>query len=271
MSRVFAGPLDWIVAALAACVLLATGCPKLAGSRFAATDELEDVEKKILAAWDNHKSATANVRIVVHDFHPRRGFLDYEAKGTAMLLKHEGKTLARMDWKYDQVVFADGTAEPRDRWITMVADGQYVYVLEAHAKPTPAKSVQKRPDWTRDEACPDPRRVLRFIRDAGNATLLPEQIIDGKKVYVISVRWEKKGSLSLYYFLHDDGAVVRTEEFLSDSKSTGVPGRWIRHEYKDIKFDADIDPGLFVFEPPEGIEVIDMTDDRKRPSGEKQP
>jgi outer membrane lipoprotein-sorting protein len=100
---------------------------------------------------------------------------------------------------------------------------------------------------------------LGFIRDAEKVTVLPEQTIDGKRVYVISVQCKRKGSLFLYYFLQDDGAVIKTEEYLSDSKTTGVPGRWIRHEYKNIKFDIDIDPECFVFEPPEGVEVIDMT------------
>jgi hypothetical protein len=88
--------------------------------------------------------------------------------------------------------------------------------------------------------------------------VLPEQTIDGQKVWVIEgMRHEPDRHTgvvrTVVYFLQDSGALRRLEHY------DAANARCETYDYTDFQYDVELDPQGFVFNPPPGAHVIDRT------------
>ena len=228
-----------------------------------AADDLDTVTKKILTAWDKHKSMRAKFVAITHD-KTQSGFLDYKGDGTCELLKQGDKTLVRLEYTMHTLEYPDGRKEKDDRRNTYISDGKHVYTVTIDRS---WKQAFKYAEWPRLSLhqWSDVRAVLAMLRESETATILPEQTVRGRKAHVIGLA-SKAGEppTLVYYFDQEEGAILRSVKKFRD-------GRWLSASYSDFKFDVPLSTERFTFKPPRGVNVIDRTGEPKESSSEKKP
>jgi len=217
----------------------------------AVADELATVEKKLTAAWKKHKSMTAEFTMVTKMEQP--GFvMESKTEGTQEVMKKGDQLLFRLELATSTVQKVGDQETKSEQKVTMVSDGTYAYTLsEMMGQKTVVKTKVD------PQSVGDPQAMFKFLRKDHTLKLLPEETIDGKKVFVIEATPKQAQpmapSKSVYYFLQDDGALVK----LVASDQAGKPMTTMT--YTDVKSDVKIDPQRFVFKAPEGVQVIDQT------------
>ncbi len=216
-------------------------------SSTAAAEDLKTVKEKIMAGWDKHRSITAKVKLVAEATGSRAH--KSKGEGTYQVLKQGEKTLFRTDHEIVMVVKAGGREMKMVQKATKIMDGQYTYSLVEAMRGTAATKAKATP---RDRT--DPNSMFKQLDKAYTLKLLPEERVDGQQVYVIeaTAKKKRKGSFTkgIYYF-RKDGILVKQTAQMDESKMTTT--------FTDIKLNGKIDPGRFVFKPPPGVEVRDMT------------
>lgn len=212
-------------------------------------DELEKAEKKLTAAWKKHKSVTATVTMVSRTEH-EAAVVEAKSEGTYEAVRKRDQLLYRMDVT-NTVVQKVGASETKtEQRITMINDGKYVHELIETVGPKIATKSKVEPHHATD-----PASTFALLRKDHSLKLLPEEAIDGQKVYVIEATPKQPGPVSkmVFYFLQEHGVLVK----------------WVAHDqaakpmltrtFSDFKFDVKIDHKRFVFQAPPGVRVIDQT------------
>lgn len=216
----------------------------------AADDELETVEKKIIAAWQKHKSMTADAKLVGR-MNMGGAAAVVQGQGTYEVVKKGEATLLRMECTNQTVTTIGDQQHAIEQQIIMINDGKYIYSLidamgqkvAVKAKVDPQRSIE-------------PKALFDALHKDFELKLLPEETIDGKKVYVIEGTLREKGALPVSKMLccfRHDGVLVK-------QITHGVDGQPMQTTtFRNIRLDVELDPQRFVFRPPEGVQVMDMT------------
>jgi outer membrane lipoprotein-sorting protein len=245
-------------------------CPLLSILPLAAlpvSDELEGVEKKIYAAWERHRSYTAELELYSRHILPG-AVSEGRAHGRLELSREEQRVCYRIEMDSEIAAHeAESTARLGQHTVTVV-DGQYEYVMQ-NIMGQRVLAVKKEISRT---ISPVPREIFARLRAECELKLLPETTVDGQKAYVIEAV-KKAGSASasqpatrragpagppemvrfVVYFAQETGVFLRTEEFSEDGGSM----QWMA--YRNFRFDVPIDPGRFVLELPPGASFTDLT------------
>jgi outer membrane lipoprotein-sorting protein len=214
-------------------------------------DDLDDVEKKLTAAWKKHKSVTGNVASTMR-MEQGPAVVSSQAEGTFEGLRKGEKYLHRMDLTNTVTQTVSGTEKKMEQKITMINDGQYVHsLIDASGTKLATKAKPGlQHAW-------DPALMFETMKEDYQLKLMPEESLDGEKVYVIEATPKKAGQLPLskmvFYFQQEQGALAKTV-------AHGLAGEPLQTTtFTDLKFDVKIDPKRFVFEAPPGVQVIDQT------------
>lgn len=222
------------------------------GALAQAEDDLETVEQKIVDAWRQHKSLTAKMtvssRIAIGET-----TIEGAGEGTYEFLKHGGKFLTRLELNSTTVQKMDTEEHRLDEHMLAVSDGDVSHTLVAVAGGE-ARVVKSK---VSPQQMGDPRMLLAQLRRDGAVALLPEETLDGRKVYVLEVIPRKTTPYSpakqRVSFDQESGFVVRIVGLGEDD----LP--MTSMAYNDIKVDVPINLERFKFTAPEGVEVIDET------------
>ncbi len=217
----------------------------------AVADELEKVEKKLTAAWKKHKSMTAKFTMVMKMEQP--GFTaESKTEGSQEVMKKGDQLLFHLEMTSSTVQKVGDQETKTEAKVTTVSDGTYAYALSEMMGRKMAVKTKVDP-----QSVGDPEATFKSLREDYTLKLLPEETVDGKKVFVIEATPKQAqptgASKKVYYFLQDDGVLLK---FVA-SDQAGKPMTTMT--YSDIKFDVKIDPQRFVFKAPEGVQVIDQT------------
>jgi outer membrane lipoprotein-sorting protein len=217
----------------------------------AVADELAAVEKKLAAAWKKHKSMTAKFTMVTKMEQP--GFaMESKSAGAQEVVRKGDKVLYRVEMTSSTVQKVADQETKTEQTMLTVSDGTHTHTLsETMGQKTVVKTKVD------PQSTGDPEATFKFLRKDHTLKVLPEETIDGKKVFVIEATPKQVQPMApaklLYYFLQDDGLPVK----MVASDQTGKP--MVTMIYSDVEFDVKIDPQRFVFKVPEGVQVIDQT------------
>lgn len=225
----------------------------LAWSAAAQADDLESVEKRIVSAWDQHKSMTARLEMSLH-LETGGRVLDGKTEGTLAWMKKGDRVYARMEQKSTMTSKKGGQEKRQESSSTIVVDGEFEYTLtEVMGQKTAVKSNIE------PEATGDTKAILRNLRKDDELKLLPNETVAGKQAFVIEairkVKPDNPGQPARrqFYFDQDTGAVLKVASFNNKDELFDTL------TFADFKFDVDLSPERFQFKAPDGVEVSDMT------------
>ncbi len=215
-----------------------------------AADDLATVEKKIKEDWAKHKSMTAKFSMTSQTSTPQFSS-NSKTEGTVEWARKGGKLYSRSDLKTDATTKFNDQETKMNSTILAITDGEYSYTMSetgGQKRNTRAPFDSKMMD--------NPLAMLEAAKSSSDVKLLPEETLDGKKVYVIEVTPKEKTEMPgmpgkmVYYFLKDDGLGVKTVTFDQGGKALGTM------VFTDVKFDVDIKPDRF--KVPEGVKWEDQ-------------
>lgn len=229
-------------------VLLGSGALTLA-------DDLESVEKKLISAWDSHKSISAKLTVSNH-----MGGMEGTGQGTYEYVRAGDKLMLHVEMTTAMVQKMGDQEMKMDQSTLMVVDGEFAYTLITRKSPamgldqTMAAKSDIEPSMSGA-----PKYMFTQLRETNTLKLLPEQTIDGRKVFVIEASQTAETGMpggtyrTVLCLCQETGMAVKTETFDADGKSVSTMA------FSDIKVDQDIDPARFKWVAPEGVEVVDQT------------
>jgi outer membrane lipoprotein-sorting protein len=218
----------------------------------AVAEDVDAVEKKIIAAWGKQQSLTAKVNVVTR---MELGTIVAESKseGTYAFLRQGDKILARTELKSTMIQKAGDKETKTEQKVTHVIDGEFAYTLSELDGQKMAVKAKIEP-----QTVGDPKAVFENLRKKSELKLLPEETVEGRKVYVIEATPKEKtpgGSpRETYAFDQESGFLVRQIGFGPDDKPMTT------QTFSDLKLDVKLEPdSVKKFAVPEGVELIDQT------------
>ena len=231
-------------------------CVLLGAATAALADDLEAAEKRIVEAWGKHKSMSAKIATTNH-MEMGDMVMDGKGEGTLEMQREGDKQFIRMELKNAMTRKAGGQETKTDQAMTLIADGEFAYTSsDAMGKPVVVKSKID-PMMTSE-----PKALLAELRKQNDLKLLPEDKVDGQKVFVIEATpKEKKASPGapakmVLSFDQEHGVMVKSTALSEDGKPVNTM------TYSDLKYDVKIDADRFKFKAPEGVQVIDSTGEK---------
>jgi len=231
-------------------------CVLLGAATAALADDLEAVEKRIVEAWGKHKSMTAKITTVNH---VQAGDMTIDAKGEGTLetSRQGDKQFIRMELKNTMVRKTGEQETKMDQPTTLIADGEFAYTTnEAMGKPMVVKTKID------SMMTGEPKALLEQFRKQYELKLMPEETLDGRKVFVIAGTPKEKATMPgmpvkmVLNFDQEHGVLLKVAGLAEDGKPVSTMA------YSDVKFDVKLDPDRFKFKVPEGVEVMDRTSDK---------
>jgi len=214
-----------------------------------AARELGTVEKEIQEQWDKHKSITAKLKTVTRmDMGDEVN--EGECRGTYQVVKKGGKTLFRQYYERRVVTKVGDRREIADEKNMMIMDGEFLYkLIEIMGRKAASKQKPGPQDY------PGPKSRLGILRKDYGLKLLPPESVDGSGVYMIEGRRKKEStspiSRTILYYRRD-GVLMKVVNYVGEKPVQTTT-------FSDIELDVKVEPCLFVFKPPQGVQVRDLT------------
>lgn len=217
-----------------------------------AAADVAEVEGKIKSAAAKVKSMRAKIRTTMKmDMGQMSmegtgdGSIEFVRKGDKVLTRTELKTnmsrkMGEQEMKMDQNILA-------------IVDGEYTYILNESMGQKMAVKTDIDAQFTAD-----PAAMFDELHKANKFTSLPDDTVDGRKVWVLEAVANEAGpegpaAKTRMSFDQDSGFITKIESLGEDGKPTTTI------EYIGLQLDAPIDAERFVFKAPEGVEVLDQT------------
>lgn len=215
-------------------------------------DELADVEKKVVEQWGKLRSIQAKIDFKMNmDVNGQK--MRSEGQGSYEAMKKEDKLLLRTEMTTNMFINAGGQEMKVAQSNTTIHDGQYDYTLmETMGRKTATKGKPK------SIAKNDVKVMFEQLHKDNTLKLLPEVKVGDEEAYVIEAVPNKKPSTpsvarQQFHFSKKTGVLLKT--IGQNEKGETVES----YEFSNIKLDDKIDPDRFVFKAPEGVQVVDQT------------
>lgn len=238
---------------------LAFGAVLLAVFAAAAQCEqtLESVENAVEALWAKISAFTAKVTT---DTNVPIGpvTVSSRATGTLECLKKDGATLFRLDM-VNKLDMGIPLAGPMEQKMVSVYDGKEI-INEMEMMGT-RQAFRMPPETAGKQGMTSGKSMFAAFRDKGDVTLRADATVDGKPVWVVEVvpnAATKKSaptpvSLLKFYISKENGLQVKTEVFDDKGEHTSTS------VYSDVVVDAKLAPERFVYTPPPGVTIQEMS------------
>jgi outer membrane lipoprotein-sorting protein len=232
--------------------ILSAVCVVLFPAAVLAGDTLESVEKNIAEKWTALSSMSAKMTMVSEmDMGGQK--VSMKAVSTFEYMKEDGKELYRQEMTSEQKF---GAGEGTKSAATYVDDGEFLWVLQEQMG---NKMVMKQKTGQM-QGNAGGEKMLKDLHERLNLKLLPDKEVDGADCHVIEGTPKKAAPMrpakELYYFGKDHGLLAKMVGMDADGKET------MTLTFSDLEIDPDLDPERFVFEVPEGAQVMDMTEQK---------
>lgn len=230
------------------------------GPARAAADELADVEKLVAEKNKEIRSARFKIKTVtemVTEGFESRG----QSEGNVEYVLKDGKWYSRAESKDRSEQKMGDQSNKMEGTSLSVCDGEFIWMM---SDMNGQKSV------TKSKATSDPIVVenpIGMMREQHNLKLMPEESVDGAACYVIEATSKQQGEMAgkmVQYFRKADGFTVKVVSFSPDGKPM------MTMSCTDIELNPKIDPDRFKFEPPAGVQVMDLTQQAAEPQGEPE-
>lgn len=226
------------------------------GAASALADEsVDSIEQQAAAAWLKHSSIVATVNITGFRMQGEQP-VHMEGAGQYELLKKDGRELARMQVK-SVISAGEGDALRKIHSASLVInDGEFQYsLLERMGR----REAYKDPAQKGDDL--GGKRIFDMLRARNyNIAVLPPEKLDDRDVFVVEGTPKEPDPAApeksfRVYIDQEHGLALKTIK----SDPDGKPAETFM--LSDVRYDVEIDPARFVFEPPAGTDVRDRTGD----------
>jgi outer membrane lipoprotein-sorting protein len=212
----------------------------------ASAETIDEVGKKIAAASGKLNSFSAKMKMVTEM--KQEGFsMVTTSEGTTEMLRKGDLFLTRSENKGVVETNMGGNVSKQESSTLSIVDGSFSYAVSEMAG---MKSAQK---MKMQKPGDDP---LSIWRQNADLKLLPDASVDGHAVWAIEAtpKNDQMGQgKSLLYFQKDSGQMIKMVVHTPDGKPMTTM------TFTDIKLNEKISPDRFVFTPPPGVEVQDLS------------
>jgi outer membrane lipoprotein-sorting protein len=139
-----------------------------------------------------------------------------------------------------------------EQTMTMISDGEFSYTVTDDKGQKSA--YKQKVDASMNE---DPKTTIETMKEEYTLKLLPDEKVDGADCIVIEgTSKQKEGDpmvKQILYFRKDCGLNVKMVGRDASDKAV------FTHEVSDVKLNTEIPADRFVFKKPDGVEMIDLT------------
>lgn len=181
--------------------------------------------------------------------------METEGKGTYEELREGEKIMFRSELTNEIKAEIHGRRNQGTQKVLTISDGRFGYVLTLG--PGDRKQAVKTLAPKASQALLADGAFFERLRTKYQATVLQDEEVDGKEVWVVEARPTAPGpgepAKITHYILKDCAIRVRTTGHDAQGRRVQFTG------LSEIKLNAEIDLRRFIFEVPRGVEMIDMT------------
>ncbi|UCC32439.1 MAG: hypothetical protein JSU86_09190 [Phycisphaerales bacterium] len=226
--------------------------PNLLARPAPASDNIPaELEQEMLAHWEEIRSVSAKLTTKFDRLGDRE--THQNGLGVYNCLKRKGKILVRTKLSNAITAKQDDPEVPwllTEQRVNKYSDGQFVHIIDERYK---RFTVTKRRAVYPYVLYIGGKRVFRFLRRLEGLQRLPNETIDDKDIYVF------EGTLpgarrKVRVYLDKETGIMRqmvTENETSESTLTFA--------VSEVKLNVEFSEDHFVFVPPDGVEVQDLT------------
>lgn len=225
--------------------------------QLASDDPIDQAIDRLLPYWDGIQSLSAKVKVKFDRLDEQETHISGE--GTRDWRKKNGEVLTRVK-VFNQVQYK---GDDEMRWLTgqrltMVADDRYLYTIDERKQGT---AVTK--EFAIHAKIPQVGgpRLFAAIRRLENLQVNRDQELDGKRVVFFEGSFRNGKSHARHWIDAENGLLRKMEIEHEEAKST------FTYTLSDFQFNVEFPEDHFEFNPPEGLEVQDLT---QRPPGPPQ-
>ena len=200
-----------------------------------AADKVEDIEKAMAEKWGEVKSFSANIETSgAEPSSASKGMYEYVMKGDKLMFRME-------------MTMGDASGGGQGMSMTTISDGEFSYTLMG----------QMATKMKQDNAqSMDPKAAFKMLRENYELKVLPDQSVDVQAVYVIEGSPKGGGAgggKTVSYYAKDSGVALKSDTYDASGKLVTTM------KLSNVKINPKIAPSRFVFEAPDGVQVMDMT------------
>ena len=207
-------------------------------------EKLAAIEKELSKVWDKLKSMTADMEMNV-----AMAGTSTKLKGTVEFVNKPDRELFRMEMTME----TDFGGQKMEGSSTTVYDGAFVYVVTDMMGQKTA--VKQKPGAIAQS--PAGKHMFKGLMERNELKVLPSEKVDGKDAFVIEAVPKGTGSQPVarmkIFLVKENGIMVKMLGY--DSAGS----EFMTTVYSNIKINPKIDESRFVFKAPDGVQVVDMT------------
>lgn len=206
--------------------------------------KLAAVEKELSKVWDKLKSMTADMEMNV-----AMAGTSTKMKGTVEFVSKPDKELFRMEMTME----TDFGGQKMEGTSTTVYDGEFVYMVNDMMGQQTA--IKQKPGAMAQS--PAGKHMFESLMEKNELKVLPSEKVDGKDAFVIEA--VPKGTAPQpftkmkLFLVKENGIMVKMVGY------DHAGSEFMTTVYSNIKINPKIDESRFVFKAPDGVKVIDMT------------
>lgn len=234
------------------------------GAAVCVGDTLESAEKAISEQMAKIKSMQFKMKSE-QAFEMGTMKTEGKSEGTYEYTRKGDKTLFRSDMTTKTVTTNEGKEEKQDNKTQMVCDGDFVYIYNDG---TGGKSAMKSKVTDQNTMIAD-QKFFENMQKEWDLKLLSDESVDGKSCYVIEATAKSSaaaaGQMNKMTMWFDKGSGVTLKMTAQNPAGKTV----MSSTCSDVKMNADIPADRFTFKLPEGVQMMDMTQNQQ-PQAEPQ-
>lgn len=225
----------------------------------AAAQTLEEIAQKLAEAYQKVESLSADFRTTQNI---SMGGMEQkmDLKGEMEMLRDGGQLKVRME-QTGQQSFA---GQQQDIKMLMVSDGVNTWVLNEQGDGQKMAMKMK----AEPEQAQDPKAMLEAMREAGDVKVVGDEQIDGQDTWVLEITPSGPAAQAMarqkMWFRKDIGMQVQMIGYDASGKEV------MKSVVTDVKLNPSIPEDRFTFTPPEGVQVMDMTNMPEMPQQESE-
>ncbi len=224
----------------------------------AAAESLESIEQKVLAASEKVTTTTADFDM---DMTMGEGPRAVNSKGSGKMeaLNKDGAARFRME----MTTTMQAGPQPMEQKILSVFDGDFLYTQTEMMGQTMAMKMKLDELQVNQGGMTPlgPKAMFEQMRKTFDITVAPEEQVNGRDAYVLDMTpkadSDKASPAGLgkmrVYLDKKTGMTLQTTMFDKAGKAV------MTQTMKNIKINPAIEPSRFVYTPPAGVTVMDMS------------
>lgn len=235
-----------------ACPIVVVACLTIPTVPAQAEETLDTILAKCEQNAVKYDTISARIRMS-SEMNTGSAVIQSEANGSYEHRRHADKLLYRVEVKNQIKTKTRTRTIENEQDVLTVCDGQFAFTLaeQKGQKPTAVKDLPKASQTLLAD-----RPFFEALVAAFNVTIKPDEQIEGHDVWVLEATPKNpsatQAARSLHYIRKDSAIRVRSSGHDATGRRTQLTS------LSDVKLNPPLDAERFLFEAPEGVQVVDM-------------